>query len=610
MADTTSLAFVDVEGNPIIAGLQAFVTDQGLNPLASGFLQVGGTLACDIANGTLCVATFLGRRAPKGVVYFTASDATQTVTVPGYASAVADADGYVTRQTRNWPRGWFGDAAKASGGGAYPIAAGAAAELLDLSEQNQGTILNARGQSSVGADVDLWVQDYFGDSLPRNAGESDAAYIARAQTLLAIKQGTPEGVQTVADFYGDAFLDEPWRAAETGAYDVNGTLAYDGIGGYGSQEPELSVFVQSPNLYPDSDTLASSTATDGSVTDGVFTTSATDGSLALTADVTPGTPYTFSGEVSAPSGGVGVVQSAKSTPHALTANFTLAANPVVGNLLVVEMLFSYGTFTPPSGWTVVDNVPPVSGPPWGVVTLYRVVQSGDTKTSWASSFGTFSTTSYAVVAAYELSGVDTVSPINGHSYFTHSAPTTVVLPTVTPTVSGCLALSLGSIYTAAPTAPTGFTSDQSGSWGGGNYNAAHEASVPLSAVAPNWGSATSLGGSAVLLVLSPAQSRISVKDTSGTLLASQTSGASRTSLTWTPLSGVTEAVFSYEQNGASGTGTFQKPMLRVDGVSEPYTSDQVNARVKAAILAARPLGLATNVFAVNLNSSQLIANKL
>lgn len=329
-------------------------------------------------------------------------------------------------------------------------------------------------------------------------------------------------------------------------------------------------FAVSPNLYQNSDTLASSTATNGTVSDGVFTSSSTSGSVADTVDVTPGTPYTFSGEVAAPSGGISILQSAKSSIHALTANFTLSSNPVVGNLLVVEMIFSYGTFTPPSGWTVVDNVPQV-GSAWGVVTLYRVMQAGDTKTSWASSFGAFSVTSYAVVAAYELSGVDTTSPINGHSYFSHVAPTTVVIPAVTPTVIDCLALSLASIYTATPSAPSGFTSDQSGNWGGGNFNSAHESRLTLSPVAPSWGSDSSLAGSAALVVLSPAQSRVSVKDTSGTLLASQTSGAGGTSLTWTPLSGVTEAVFSYEQNGASGTGTFQKPMLRVDGVSDPYT---------------------------------------
>lgn len=243
MANTTSLAFVDVDGNPLPAGIQVSVTSAG-SLVASGFSAVDGVLAVNLAPGTVCGAAFFGTLAPPSSVSFTTSAVTQTISVPNYCSPVASSSGYAARQTAVWARGWFGDRARVIGGGAYAIAAGAGAELHDLSTQVQGSVLNARLQSSTGNDVDAWFQDYFGTSLPRFIGETDATYIARGMAALAAKMGVRAGILVIADFFGTAWINEPWMASETGAYDTPGTLAYDTIGGYGSQSPLIQVFIQ------------------------------------------------------------------------------------------------------------------------------------------------------------------------------------------------------------------------------------------------------------------------------------------------------------------------------------------------------------------------------
>jgi hypothetical protein len=243
MANTTSLSFVDVDGNPLPAGVQVSVQSSG-SLVASGFTQVDGVLPVNLAPSTVCSAAFFGTLAPPSSVSFTTSAISQTINVPNYCSPVASASGYAARQTSVWARGWFGDSARVIGGGAYAIAAGAGAELHDLSTQNQGATLNARLQSSDGSDVDAWFQDYFGTSLPRFSGESDATYIARGMAALAAKMGVRAGILVIADFFGTAWINEPWLASETGAYDQPGTLAYDTIGGYGSQSPLIQVFVQ------------------------------------------------------------------------------------------------------------------------------------------------------------------------------------------------------------------------------------------------------------------------------------------------------------------------------------------------------------------------------
>jgi hypothetical protein len=146
-------------------------------------------------------------------------------------------------QTKLWPTGWFTDAARSSGGVAYNLAYGIAGNLQEITAQNQAVILNSRLQSSQGINVDLWVQDFFGPNLPRFSGESDSAYIARAQANLSAKKGTPQGVLTIAGYYGTASVVEPFRPDQMGCIGFASLACSKPTGGVGSITPGPLVYV-------------------------------------------------------------------------------------------------------------------------------------------------------------------------------------------------------------------------------------------------------------------------------------------------------------------------------------------------------------------------------
>jgi hypothetical protein len=231
-------------GDPLPAGIFTSIATSGGTVAASGYLGIGGGIPAILTPGIHYTATFVGTHAPNVSVTFTAVAQSQNVVVSPYASPAHSQLGYAADEAVLYPRGWSADTALAPGGGIYPIFAGAAAELVDLNEQNQGAILASRLQSSINGDIDAWIADYCGGNFQRFAGESNAAYIARFQAFASAQLSTREGVATVAGFYGTVVIDEPWRTFETGAFDTNGTLAFDTIGGLGSQQPQADVYIQ------------------------------------------------------------------------------------------------------------------------------------------------------------------------------------------------------------------------------------------------------------------------------------------------------------------------------------------------------------------------------
>lgn len=247
------LAFVDAVGNPLPAGIQATFTAGQNGPILGtqvllGFTQIGGTLdpGTSLTDGNTYTVSFFGTQGPSAPITFVYNSSLnpQTLTASAYASPVSSQAGYAEQQTQLWPRGWFSDEAQTVGGIAYNIAVGLASELLDLSQQQQAVIMAARIDTSQGTSIESWVQDFFGLTLPRNSGESDAVYIARAKALIRAKRSTRAGFLSVAAFYGTAWVNEPWRTDQTGAWDTDGTCAWDMAGGWGSQDPLIQAFVE------------------------------------------------------------------------------------------------------------------------------------------------------------------------------------------------------------------------------------------------------------------------------------------------------------------------------------------------------------------------------
>lgn len=91
------------------------------------------------------------------------------------------------------PSRWFPTQAQNGDGSVpriYALLAGAAATLAQVWTQLQYARAQTRLSTSTDGWLDLGIADFMGDILPRNPGESDAAYWARAQPQLLPKANT------------------------------------------------------------------------------------------------------------------------------------------------------------------------------------------------------------------------------------------------------------------------------------------------------------------------------------------------------------------------------------------------------------------------------------
>lgn len=247
------LTFQDAAGNSLPAGVQVQIySGSSIAPNASavftGYLDVGGTVdpSASLTNGSTYTASFIGTFAPLQTVSFTYSSGGQTLTLAQYQSPFLSQDNYAARQAQQWVRAAFGAEARQSGGVAYTLAYGLSYALANVSTQIQEVLQALRLCTAKGSSIDTWAADFFGNRLPRASGESDATYRSRISANLSAKKGLRSGILTIASFFGTAWINEPWYTAETGAWDTDGVFAWDTIGGWGSQDPLIQIFVE-PN---------------------------------------------------------------------------------------------------------------------------------------------------------------------------------------------------------------------------------------------------------------------------------------------------------------------------------------------------------------------------
>ena len=111
----------------------------------------------------------------------------------------------------------------------------------------------ARISSSSGIFLDIAGTDYFGNGLPRRAGESDVSYSVRLRDNLLCPRATRLAI--VQALYGltgrNPMVFEPLNATDTGGYNA-GSLGYGVAGGYGSRALPFQYFVTAyrPNATP------------------------------------------------------------------------------------------------------------------------------------------------------------------------------------------------------------------------------------------------------------------------------------------------------------------------------------------------------------------------
>ncbi len=136
--------------------------------------------------------------------------------IPSYDEA-----GFAQRLIANTPQQWSSDAAKAQGGVLYALMAAVGASLSYLQSGMQYGQDSIYIQSAVGAALDLVSQDYFGSSLPRYPGETDASFRARIQATLFQPAATTAAVSgAITRLVGVApRIMFPWSPASTGVWD-------------------------------------------------------------------------------------------------------------------------------------------------------------------------------------------------------------------------------------------------------------------------------------------------------------------------------------------------------------------------------------------------------
>lgn len=121
----------------------------------------------------------------------------------------------------DFPYSWVSDEAKMSGGVFFAVMSAFAANLVILNEQVVYAWKACRIQTAEDAALDTCAEDYFGDELPREAGETDAAYRIRILASLLLEKVTEQGISNIIFMLtgNRPRMIKPWVAGCTGGYD-------------------------------------------------------------------------------------------------------------------------------------------------------------------------------------------------------------------------------------------------------------------------------------------------------------------------------------------------------------------------------------------------------
>ena len=154
--------------------------------------------------------------------------------------ATGDQSDFTARVKALLPNGWFRDATPVLDS----VLAGISSAFASVYTLITYARLQTRISTATDGFLDLISLDFFGTTLPRKSQEPDTAFLKRILAQLFLEKGTRRGMirmlELLTGYTPKVF--EPWRPADTGAYDV-GTLAYDVAGGYGSTDLPFQCFI-------------------------------------------------------------------------------------------------------------------------------------------------------------------------------------------------------------------------------------------------------------------------------------------------------------------------------------------------------------------------------
>lgn len=134
-----------------------------------------------------------------------------------------DAATLENRLANLYPNMWTNDQGLEPGGIAHALFYAYASTAAFIMLQLQYAWQSARLQTSIGQQLDIFSEDYFGNQLPRLAGEGDDHYRNRIKSLLLQPRVTRDAIANLITFFtgGTVRMIEPWNPSDTGYYGTN-----------------------------------------------------------------------------------------------------------------------------------------------------------------------------------------------------------------------------------------------------------------------------------------------------------------------------------------------------------------------------------------------------
>jgi hypothetical protein len=230
------LNFTDAYGNPIpgeteinIYSQYGGATDDQI--VSSGYANVNSGYVANLSPGLVYRAAFIGNRIRDvGIVFFTADADGVTIPIPNYASPAKSQEGFADQALSMYTHGMLGPDPVFGTIVAMTMGAMLASIQTNLSALAADVAL----PSCMGAAIDSWAADFFGNTLPRFPQEPDASYVARIIAQLSPFNCVLLAIQTKVLAYLQ--LQALYGLKEILALDQSGALdTFGGLDGAGSQ---------------------------------------------------------------------------------------------------------------------------------------------------------------------------------------------------------------------------------------------------------------------------------------------------------------------------------------------------------------------------------------
>ncbi len=142
--------------------------------------------------------------------------------MPGTTIPEPSAALVATQVGRLYPNRWASETAKAPGGVLYALLESIGSQIAFALVQANYGLNAARIQTETAPELDLASLDFFGGTLPRVAGQTDAVFLAAIQAALFAPMATRDALsRAITNMVGAVpRLVEPWNPGDTGCRDT------------------------------------------------------------------------------------------------------------------------------------------------------------------------------------------------------------------------------------------------------------------------------------------------------------------------------------------------------------------------------------------------------